>query len=55
MSAINPIKQTLLNKNINKGDIILENLTHIKHIYEKINNSNVAYYYNRYYFFNPFN
>jgi len=50
LNVIKTVKKTLLNKNINKGDIILENLTSIKNILEKINISNVT----KYYLFNNF-
>jgi len=50
LNVIKTVKKTLLNKNINKGDIILENLTSIKNILEKINISNVT----KYYLFNDF-
>jgi hypothetical protein len=45
LSVINSIKKTLLNKNINKGDIILENLIHIEKILTIIIKSNVSKYY----------
>lgn len=50
LSVLKSIKKTLLDKNINKGDIILQNLTSIKEILEKINISNVI----KYYIFNDF-
>lgn len=45
LSIIKSIKITLLDKNINKGDIILKNLIYIKEIFEKINISNCAKYF----------
>lgn len=55
LSVLKSIKKTLLNKNINKGDIILKNLINIKNILEKIDIYNCAKYYIFNHFLNNFN